>query len=269
MSRLLALIFGLFLCSSAVPSYADQPPVTFRAALELWKLVTPAEEAQIFDDITFLPVMGDQAPLARYTPKSPPTIEIGQNMRRYKNEYIYLSSDQDMSTKPDFDQYMTVLMTLSLANESTHYLQDKNGSLKDFYQFYNEHQFNNACALYSLQQHVSDIVMLKTGLRLEQLFLGQGSVKGLNALRITLEKNDLRDEFEDFRNAMNQHDTLALDDILRRIRNKRNIANMSGLNFCPPYGDTTLSADVINRATEPVGYPFEKSKESFLKRLLF
>ena len=171
-------------------------------------------------------------------------------MHRYKNEYIYLSSDQDMSTKPDFEQYMTVLLTLSLANESTHYLQDKNGSLKDFYKLYNAHHLNQACALYSLQQHVSDIVMLKVGLNLEQLFLGQGSVKGLNALRITLEKNDLRNEFEDFRNAMSKHDTLALDDILRRIRIKRNNANMSSLDFCPSYGDAKLDNDIIERATQ-------------------
>lgn len=262
MSKLIALLFGLLLCIYAAPSRADQPPVTFRAALELWKLVSPPADVHLFDDMIFLPVTGDGAPLARYTPKTPPTIEIGQNMRKYKNEYIYLSSDQDMSTKPDFEQYMTVLMTLSLANESTHYLQDKNGSLKDFYKLYDAHQLNKACALYSLQQHVSDIVMLKAGLSLEQLFLGQGSVKGLNALRIVLEKNELRDEFEDFRNAMSKKDTVALDDILRRIRVKRNDANMAGLKFCPPYGDAELTDDVVSRATQPAGYPFRAQHTS-------
>lgn len=268
MSRLLTLIFGLFFCAYSVPSHAEEPPVTFRAALELWKLVTPPADRHIFDDITFLPVTGDNAPLARYTPKRPPTIEIGQNMRKYKNEYIYLSSDQDMSTKPDFEQYMTVLMTLSLANESTHYLQDKNGSLKDFYVFYNSGQLNKACALYSLQQHVSDIVMLKAGLNLELLLLGNSSTKGLNALRIVLEKNDLRDEFEDFRNAMSKKNTAALDDILRRIRIKRNDANMAGLKFCPPYGDAKLTDDVVSRATQPAGYPFAPRHASFIDRLL-
>jgi hypothetical protein len=269
MFRLSTLLFFLVMLGLSVPlaRAGATPPVTFRAALELWRLVTPESQVHLFDDIIFLPVTGDNAPLARYTPKDKPTIEIGQNMRRYKNEYIYLSSDQDMSTKPDFDQYMTVLMTLSLANESAHHLQDQNGSLKDFYKLYNAHQLNKACALYSLQQHVSDIVMLKTGMSLEQLFLGQGSVKGINALRIALEKNNLRDEFEDFRNAMNKHDTSALDDILRRIRNKRNDANMSGLHLCPPYGDAVLDDDILNRATEPAGYPFQKKKKSFIDKL--
>lgn len=269
MSRLLALICGMLIVFAPLRSYAETPPVTFQAALELWPLVAPPSDAHLFDDIIFLPVSGDHAPLARYTPKDKPTIEIGQNMRRYKNEYIYLSSDQDMSGKPDFDQYMTVLMVLSLANESAHYHQDKNGSLKDFYQLYNKGQLGKACALYSLQQHISDIVMLKIGMNVEQLFLGQGSVKGLNALRIVLEKNDLRDEFEEFRNAMNKQDTVALDDILRRIRNKRNNANMSGLNFCPPDGDAKLYNDIVIRATEVAGYPFIKEKKSFLNRLGF
>lgn len=270
MSRLLLLISGFIFSSislvSPMISHAETPPVTFRSALELWQLAAPPSEARLFDDVLFLPVTGGTAPLARYTPKDTPTIEIGQNTRRYKNEYIYLSSDQDMSGKPDFDQYLTVLMTLSLANESAHYLQDKNGSLEDFYKFYNSRQWNKACALYSLQQHVSDIVMLKTGLTLENFFLGKGSVKGMNALRIALEKNDLRDEFEDFRNAMNKHDTVALDDVLRRIRDKRNIANMSGLRFCQPDGEETLDDDIVNRATEAAGYPFLPRKKSFIKR---
>ena len=258
MSSILRPFLTLILSLFPLTCWAGSPPVTFRAALELWELVAPEQNARLFDNVTFLPVTGNDAPLARYTPNGNGTIEIGQNMRRYRNEYIYLSSDQDMSAKPDFEQYMTILMTLSLANESAHYLQDKNGSLKDFYKFYNHKQFNNACALYSLQQHVSDIVMLKIGMNLEMLFLGRGSEKGLNALRIALEKNNLRDEFEDFRNAMNKHDTAALDNVLRHIRNKRNTANMSGLHFCPPYGDARLDDKIIYRATEMAGYPFLK-----------
>lgn len=265
--RTLLLILITAVCGFSVPTRADTPPVTFGAALELWRLTAPPAQTDLFDAITFLPVTGTDAPLARYSPTDKPTIEIGQNIRRYKQEYIYLSSDQDMSTKPDFDQYMTVLMTLSLANESAHFLQDKNGSLKDFYKFYEAKKLNKACALYSLQQHVSDIVMLKTALRLEQLFLGKGSTKGINALRIALEKNDLRDEFEDFRTAMDKKDTVTLDDILRRIRSKRNNANMAGLHFCPPYGDAKLDDDSVSRATEAAGYPFKPQKTSFIKRL--
>jgi hypothetical protein len=251
-------------------AFADtQPPVSFVAALDLWRMAAKDDQKTLFDEITFLPVSGDNAPLARYTPKGnnkTGQVEIGQNIHRYKQEYIYLSSDQDMSTKPDFEQYLTVLMTLSLANESAHYLQDENGSLGDFYKYYNSGKIKKACALYSLQQDVSDIVMLQMGMRLEMLFLGHGSVKGLNALRIALEKNDLRDEFEDFRNAMSKKDTTALDDILRRIRAKRNDANMAGVKFCPPYGDAKLPSNIIGRATSPAGYPFE-TEESLIKRI--
>ena len=262
MFRLFTMLLCVVIIGVSSSSRADSPPITFQAALELWKQITPSPHTHIFDHVTFIPVRGDDAPLARYSPKTTRefgTIEIGQNIHRYRNEYVYLSSDQDMSAKPDFDQYMTVLMTLSLANESAHALQDHNGSLKDFYKFYNDHQLNNACALYSLQQHVSDIVMLKTGMGLEQFFLGKGSVKGINALRIVLEKNDLRDEFEEFRNAMNKKDSGDLNDILRHIRTKRNAANMSGLPFCPPYGDAILNRDIIDRATEPAGYPFQQT----------
>lgn len=264
MKTLLCIAIVAFLMSTT--AFADtQPPVSFVAALDLWRIAAKDDQKGLFDEMTFLPVSGDNAPLARYTPKG--KIEIGQNIRRYKQEYIYLSSNQDMSAKPDFEQYLTVLMTLSLANESAHYLQDENGSLSDFYKYYNSGKIKEACALYSLQQHVSDIVMLQMAQRLEMLFLGHGSVKGINTLRIALEKNNLRDEFEDFRNAMNKKDTSGLDDILRRIRTKRNDANMAGVKFCPPSGDISLNQKIINRATLPAGYPFQEKKQSFIKRL--
>ena len=66
---------------------------------------------------------------------------------------------------------------------------------------------------------------------------------------------------------MTKHDTVALDGILRSIRNKRNHANMAGLNFCPPYGDAKLADDTINRATEAAGYPFKEKRKSLLERL--
>jgi len=267
MFRRISAILCLIILTASPKLFAESPPISFAAALELWRLAAPENQDNLFDDVTFLPVSGDNAPLARYTPHDHPTIEIGQNMRRYRQEYIYLSSNQDMATKPDFDQYLTVLMVLSLANESTHYLQDKDGSLADFYKLYNSGHVQQACALYSLQQHVSDIVMLKMGLRVERLFLGKGSEKGLNALRIALEKNDLRDEFEDFRTAMDKKDTTSLDNILRRISTKRNDANMSGLHFCPHTGDAKLDKDMIARATEPAGYPFPQRKQSFIKKL--
>jgi len=95
-------------------------------------------------------------------------------------------------------------------------------------------------------------VMMEFAIRLERLLLSKGSVKGLNALRIALEKNDLRDEFEEFRESLKSQDKDRINKILHTIRQKRNDANMSGLNFCNKNGgDALLDQNIINRATEP------------------
>lgn len=226
------------------------PHQHLEAALQLWRLVSNSDEYHIFNSILFVPVTGQNAPLARYAPKNTGQIEIGGNLRQYRREYVILSSNQDMSTKPDFDQYMTVMIILSLANESAHYFQDKNGSLKDFQAFYQHNKKAEACALYSLQQYASDVVMMEFAIRLERFFLGKGSVKGINALRIALEKNNLRDEFEIFREGLNNRDLNKINHILHVIRAKRNKANMQGLEFCDKSGDALLDQSIINRAIE-------------------
>lgn len=233
----------------------DTPPTSLSRALQIWKDTNPSSsQKNLFDTMHFASVSGDNAPLARYRPENGGgQIEIGQNLRQYRRDYVILSSNQDMAFKPDFDQYMTILTTLSLANESAHYTQDKNGSLNDFYIFYQHGQTQEACALYGLQQYASDIVMMEFAIRLERLLLSSGSVKGLNALRIALEKNDLRDEFEEFRESLKSQDSSRINKILHAIRKKRNNANMSGLDFCNRSGgDALLDQSIINRATEPV-----------------
>jgi hypothetical protein len=235
------------------------PPVS--AAIELWKLLNPEENGDIFSDLKLNPVVGANAPLARYRPENGGSVEIGQNLRSYKRDYIYFSSPMDMSTKPDFNQYLAVMFLLNLSNEAAHILQNKNGSLKDFYKFYKRGDIGKACALYSLQQHVSDIMMLKSAQQAELLFLGAGSVKGINALRLALEKNDLMNEFEMFREAMKSKNTSELNNILTLIRTKRNTINMSGLTFCPPSGQEKLDKNIIAKAIEPVGYPFVPYQE--------
>lgn len=251
-----------FLSAASLPSYhatASEfqtlpPPVA--AAIELWKLTADDENRDIFDDLPLNPVVGFDAPLARYRPENGGGVDIGQNLRKYRQDYLSLSRTMDSSTKPDFDQYLAVMIMLSLSNEAAHILQDKNSSLKDFYKFYHSGDIPKACAIYSLQQHVSDIMMLKSALRVEQLLSGNGSIKGLNALRLALEKNGLLNEFETFRNAMKNQNISELNNSLSEIRSKRNVLNMSGVRFCPSSGTVHLSEKIINRATEPVGYPF-------------
>lgn len=253
---LVLIAFGLSLVPFKAESQSPPPPVM--AALELWKLTSPIENRDIFDGLKLNPVVGFDAPLAQYRPENGGMIEIGQNLRNYRRDYIFLSSPMDVSTKPDFDQYLAVLIMLSLSNEATHILQDKNGSLKDFYKSYQSGDVNKACTIYALQQHASDIMMLKSAMQVEMLFLGQGSTKGLNALRLALQKNNLRDEFENFREAMKRQNISELNHVLSSIRLKRNTLNMSALKFCPPSFHTQLNKKIISRATEPVGLPFKK-----------
>lgn len=242
------------------------PPV--EAAIELWKLIAPDENRAIFDDLKLNPVVGHNAPLARYRSENGGMVEIGQNLRQYRRDYIYLSSPMDMSTKPDFDQYLAVMIMLSLSNEAAHILQDRNGSLKDFYKFYKSGELGKACALYALQQHVSDIMMLKSAIRAEHLFLGRGSQKGINALRLALQKNNLSDEFELFREAMKNQNMADLNFSLSTIRSKRGKDNMAGLNFCTFSGTAQLDKKIINRATEPVGIPFTNIPSTPPKNIL-
>ncbi len=239
----------------AATGQALPPPVA--AAIELWKLITPDKNRDIFDDLILNPVVGNNAPLARYRPENGGTVDIGQNLREYRRDYIYLASPIDMSTKPDFDQYLAVMIMLSLSNEATHILQDRNGSLKDFYKLYQSRELKKACSLYALQQHVSDIMMLKTAIRAESLFLGRGSTRGINALRLALEKNNLLDEFEEFRESMKNRNIVQLNLILSAIRSKRNDVNMSGLKFCQSSGNVRLDSEITKRAIKPVGYPFD------------
>ena len=252
MPILFLIICVIFTTAFLKPARAETSPPYLSSAIDLWQRVAPPDKTHLFDSIHFNPVTGDDAPLARYRPENGGSlIEIGQNFRQYRRDYAVLSSNQDMAFKPEFDQYMSVLTLLSLANESTHYMQDKNGSLKDFYTFYQNHKTQEACALYGLQQYASDVVMMESAVRMEKYFLGQGSVKGLNALRIALEKNALRDEFEDFREGLKTHDIMKINTILHVMRAKRNDANMAGLDFCDNNGDALLDQSIIDRAIEP------------------
>lgn len=248
----ITILCVLFATLLPLKSFADAPPDYLSGALQLWKTLSPTDQTAVFDSIHFIPITGEDAPLARYRPdKEGGIIEIGLNLRQYRRDYVYLVSNQDKIHQPDFDHYLTILTTLNLANESAHYMQDKNGSLHDFYEFYTHTQTEEACALYSLQQYVSDVVMLEKAVRIEYHFLGQGSIKGLNALYIALEKNNLRNEYEEFREGLKNKDGDRIDTILHIIRVKREDANMSGLDFCKDNGNAVLDETIISRATEP------------------
>jgi hypothetical protein len=247
------LAFISVICATAIihAAKADPTPLSLTESLSLWELTSPTHDIKPFDTIQFNPMSGQDAPLARYNPNNNGTIELGQNIQQYRRDYIYLSSNQDRVYKPDFNQYLTVLTTLSLANELAHYQQDRNGSLNDFYSLYNNNLTNEACALYSLQQHISDIVMLEKAIRIENYFLSQNSIKGINALRIALEKNDLLDEYKMFHDDLKNQNQKDIENLFHALRNKRESANMSSLSFCPTNGSTILSQPIINRATEP------------------
>jgi hypothetical protein len=249
----------LVLCGTHAAFAENAPPASLTKAIEIWKLlaVTP-EQQNAFDRIKFSQATSFYVPLARYRPPTNQdddtdgSIEIGQNLRSFGRDYRLLASPIDMSEKPSFETYLTVLMVLNLANEYAHIRQYKNGSLADFYALLNANKINEACSLYALQQHASDISMLQLARLLEISLVGRGDVVGLNALRIALEKNDVRDEFEEFREAIKSNTTNRINAALSKIRDKRYADNMAGLKFCTHAKMVPLPQTYINRATEMV-----------------
>jgi hypothetical protein len=257
---IIRLILTVLILGGAHGAFAENaPPASLTKAIEIWNLlaVTP-EQQNAFDRIKFSQATSFYAPLARYSPPTNPAvdndgrIEIGQNLRSFGRDYRVMASPIQTSEKPSFETYLTVLMVLNLANEYAHIRQYKNGSLNDFYTLLNNRKINEACSLYAVQQHASDISMLQLARLLEISLVGRGDVVGINALRIALEKNDVRDEFEEFREAVKSNTTNRMNTALSKIRSKRYADNMAGLKFCTNALTVPLPQNYINRATEMV-----------------
>lgn len=254
--RHILLIFGYFLMSMphAMAEVTVTPDTEYlSSALFLYKSISTQDEQNPFDGISFKPVIGEEAPLARYTPTKNGTIEVGQNFKRYQKEFVVLSTSQDRLTRADFSQYMTVLTILSLANESAHRMQDLDGSLQDYFNFVQQGKNQESCSLYALQQQVSDIVMMEKSVRLYQFFEDKNSSKGLSALRMALEKMNLQDDFLAFQAAFSTpNDKGQLNRAIENMRKKRSALNIAGLKSCiGASGSFPLPTDIVDRAVNP------------------
>ena len=143
------------------------------------------------------------------------------------------------------------MVSLSLANEKAHFEQDVNGSLDDFFTYQKQQDLPRMCALYALQQHVSDIVMLEMAVKLERYFLGLGSPQGVGAVRAALDKMSVKETYEDFRQGLLTGDSNRFKAALEVMRKDRSALNIASIRLCKNEGTTSLPRDVIRRATSP------------------
>lgn len=201
--------------------------------------------------------------LAQYTPLPAPEgsiigrIKIGSDLHRYKKEFTVLSSNIPRYERPDFEHYYTIVLALSLVNETAHFIQHQNGSLDDFYTFKARGDIPALCTLYSLQQHVSDVEMLDAALRLEHYFIQHGATQSLYALRLALEKMEMREIFSSFRSAYSAKNAPLLRQTLQSLYLIRLGDNMEGIGRCNGVSRVDLEHDILNRAVVPARDIFE------------
>ncbi len=225
-------------------------PSSLQGAKNLIQKVDGPAFQSLFEKTSLKISLSPLAPLARYQPQGK-TIEFGANTKRYQDEYVYITSIMDRMDRPSFEQYLTVLVALSLANEKAHFEQDVSGSLDDFFTYQKEQDLPRMCALYALQQHVSDVVMLEMAVKLERYFLGLGSPQGVGAVRAALDKMGLKETYEDFRQGLLTGDSNRFKAALEAMRKDRSALNIANISLCKNGGTTSLPRDVIRRATSP------------------
>lgn len=249
---LLALLLG----APPVAASSQSGDSFIRASHTLIEDAAPSLFDDFFSKTTARLIDGQNPPLARYQPSSGGgVVEFGHDLHRYKSEYTVATVVIPKSQRPDFDQYMVVLTALSLANEKAHFDQDQAGSLKDFFDLKAANETGKYCALYGLQQHVSDIVMLDMAIRLSDYFIKRQSAFGQNAVTAALDRMNLLPLYQEFKTAAAAKDRAAMTDILRRLKASRAAINIANLPECGPTGEAELSRAVISRAVASA-YPY-------------
>ena len=233
-------------------AYAGESPLpsSLQGAKTLIQQVDALAFQPLFEKTSLRISSSPFAPLARYQPQGK-IIEFGANTKRYQDEYVYITSIMDRIDRPSFEQYLTVLVALSLANEKAHFEQDVSGSLDDFFTYQKQQDFPRMCTLYALQQHVSDVVMLEMAVKLERYFLGLGSPQGVGAVRAALDKMGLKEIYEDFRQGLLTGDSNRFKAALEVMRNDRSALNIANIQLCKGGGRAHLPNDVTQRATAP------------------
>ncbi|MDY0030035.1 MAG: hypothetical protein RBR86_08865 [Pseudobdellovibrionaceae bacterium] len=242
---------------------SDAPTPYLQSAINLLNIAHPPYSSSMWPHVLVSTAPHGFIALAQYTPLTSPEgeiigkIKIGSDFHRYKKEYTVLSSNIPRYERPDFDHYYTIVLALSLVNETAHFIQHQNGSLDDFHTFKTLRDTPALCTLYSLQQHVSDVEMLDAALRLEHYFIQHGAIKSLYALRLALEKMGLREIFSSFRSSYSAKDAPLLRQTLQTLYLARLNDNMQGLNRCNGVTRADLGNDVLDRAVAPARDIFE------------
>lgn len=258
--HILSLFVALTTCLSlAGPAAAQEHDFFISSSRQLLDHVAPGEFDSLYNQTKAFLTDGPGAPLARYRPGSDPQqpdrIEFGHDLPRYRREYTLATLVIPKPDRPSFEQYMTVLTALSLANEKAHFDQDHNRSLDDFFAYQNAGDHRRACALYGLQQHVSDIAMFDMALKLQDYFVRRNSVFGQNAVLASLDRMNLLPFYAEFRTIAAARDRAAMTRLLSRLKAARSYINMSSLKTCLPKGEARLPPSVVARAVAPA-YPY-------------
>lgn len=242
--------------SHTIPYLSSAVELGYEAGLKNILALTKPNEVQLQAGDESFAALAQYQPLFESSDPNDGILTIGTRIKQYKQEYNYLSTIYDRSQKPDFDQYMTVLILLSLANESAHREQHINGSLEDYVEYKNRDNTAAACTLYSLQQHVSDVLMIDNALRLETYFLGKGFASGIRALHLVLEKMEVKSAFDTMQKSLTNNDGAQLKAAMHALYLARLKANMSPRPECRDITTIRLDHRVYKRAIEPAKTPF-------------
>lgn len=239
-------IFALSLILTA-PVSAQTMPAHLSTARALLEKINP-DFSPLFRDTAIRLTDEKMDALATYIPSTGnqkrSTIQFRKTIKSYQDDFVMLSSTIDRPYRPNFEQYMAVLTALSLANEFAHYKQDKNGSLRDWYNYQKQKQSQAACALYDLQQHVSDIVMMETAYKLDAYFRKNNDLKGSLSIQMALEKMWLDKIFWDYTIARTADQKENIEFLIEEMHKLRYKANMNSRKSCPE---------------NPIQYKFDKN----------
>jgi hypothetical protein len=254
----LFFLAALLVASSA--TQADDGKKFISASYILIEQADPETFSDFFAGTTPKLISGPVAPLARYNPVASDgvmgIVEFGNDLRRYKKEYTIATVIIPKAQRPGFDQYMTVLTALSLANEKAHFEQHKNRSLADFFVYRERGKTAQACALYALQQHASDVTMLDMAVKLLAHFKSIESDFGMNAVTAALDRMGLLQIYWDFHAAAAAKDRPAMTAALKKLKLTRDQINLNAFKEClTTSGTVTLPDAVIKRAIAPA-YPY-------------
>lgn len=250
--RLLALL-AIF-CVAVTSSALAEPAMPHVQAARMLILDVVPEYKDFFDSTNIEYVSGPLAPLARFQPRPDQkgAVAFGTDLKRYRDDYVIIASVVPRDIRPDFEQYLTVLTALSIANEKAHFDQHRAGSMDDFFDFKVRDKTDEMCGLYGLQQHISDVVMLDMALRLYFHFQQIESKRGMQAVSVALDKMGIAAFLPRYHQTLLTKSRGKVKETLSDLKQARKALNMASLPECNYNATAFLDQDIIDRASVPV-----------------